>query len=340
MASYNPNQFRGTGTPIEALASGSTYNFAITSSISGSTYFTLETVRNSIGTYDSASATTARGTFGNFSGVTGLVSSSYIFSIVVPPGGGRFSFTPSTNITAGSALLRGTGNGKVVVSASPNPLVLLHYDPSVSYAGTGTTLVDLSGNGNNGLIGGSPAYTASGGGFFTFADDYILTPDLDQVITAADEAHTVEAWIYPTDNGVVTSYLGGATINANYHFSSMEIVSGNIRYGLWSGTGITNAGVAAMAFNRWHQVVLAYNNTTCSSYLNGAFVGSVNMSFRSPMNDSQSQFRIAFGALDITNQGNGTYFDGRMGVIKMYDRGLTAAEVLYNFTSGRDQYGI
>ena len=51
MASYNSNQLYGAGTPIEALTSGSEYAFAITSSVSGSTYFTLETVRNPIGFY-------------------------------------------------------------------------------------------------------------------------------------------------------------------------------------------------------------------------------------------------------------------------------------------------
>ena len=109
MASYNSNQLYGAGAPIESLTSGSTYTFAITSSASGSTYFTLETVRNSIGFYDSTTPTTAVGTFGSLTNVTGLVSSSYVFSVIVNQGGGSFTFTPSTNIVVSGSFLRGTG---------------------------------------------------------------------------------------------------------------------------------------------------------------------------------------------------------------------------------------
>ncbi len=116
MASYTSNQLYGVGTPIEALTSGSTYTFTIASPATGSTYFTLETVRNSIGFYDSTSATTARGIFGNLTNVTGLVSSSYIFSVVVNQGGGSFTFTPATSVAASGSFLRGTGGISLTIS--------------------------------------------------------------------------------------------------------------------------------------------------------------------------------------------------------------------------------
>jgi len=116
MGSYTSNQLYGTGTPIEALTSGTTYTFAITSSTSGSTYFTLESVRNSIGFYDSSSSATAEGTLENLTNVTSLVSSSYIFSVVVNPGGGSFDFTPSNNIAVSESFLRGTGGISLTIS--------------------------------------------------------------------------------------------------------------------------------------------------------------------------------------------------------------------------------
>lgn len=116
MASYNSNQLYGAGAPIEALTGGSTYTFTITSPISGSTYFTLETVRNSIGYYGSTSATTARGTFGSLTNITGLVSSSYIFSVVVQPGGGSFTFIPAANVAVSGSFLRGTGGISLTIS--------------------------------------------------------------------------------------------------------------------------------------------------------------------------------------------------------------------------------
>lgn len=116
MASYNSNQLYGAGAPIEALTSGSTYTFALTSSISGSTYFTLETVRNSIGYYDSSSLETAKGNIGNLNNIEYIISSSYIFSMVVQQGGGSFTFTPFNNIPISGSFLRGTGGISLTIS--------------------------------------------------------------------------------------------------------------------------------------------------------------------------------------------------------------------------------
>ena len=116
MASYNSNQLSGAGTPIEALTGGNTYTFTLASPLSGSTYFTLETVRNSMGYYDSTSSTTAKGTFENLANVTGLVSSSYIFSVVVQPGGGSFDFTPAGNVAISGSFLRATGGVSLTIS--------------------------------------------------------------------------------------------------------------------------------------------------------------------------------------------------------------------------------
>jgi hypothetical protein len=116
MASYNSNQLYGAGAPIEDLTSGSTYTFAVTSSITGSTYFTLESVKNSIGYYDSSSSATATGNIGNLTNVTGLVSSSYMFSVVVNQGGGSFTFTPAANVAASGSFLRGTGGISLTIS--------------------------------------------------------------------------------------------------------------------------------------------------------------------------------------------------------------------------------
>lgn len=116
MASYTADQLYGTGSPTEALTSGSSYNFALTSSAqSGSTYFTFESVRNSNGNYSGSSAY-ALGTFSSLSNVQTLVSSSYIFSVVVNPGGGSFTFTPDDNVPASGSFLRATGDTTLTIA--------------------------------------------------------------------------------------------------------------------------------------------------------------------------------------------------------------------------------
>jgi len=112
MASYTASQLNGAGVPIEALTAGVSYVFSITSSsCTGSAYFTVETVRNNSGFYDSTRPTNALGLYSSFSDIDQdtLITSSYISSVVVPEGGGIYQFTPTSNIALSSSFLRGTG---------------------------------------------------------------------------------------------------------------------------------------------------------------------------------------------------------------------------------------
>lgn len=215
--------------------------------------------------------------------------------------------------------------------------LLLYYDAGfeTSYTGTGASIIDISQNNRNGTIVGSPNWNSKG--WFDFSNDYIITPNLDQVITIGDEAHSVEVWVYPTNNGVIASYLGSAVTNINYHFSAIELVSGQVEFGLWNGSVITSTGpTGALTFNEWHQIVLTYNGhgSPVKGYIDGILVDQTsNMNFNSPMDDSVGQFRIAFGTQDNTNQGDGTFFNGRFSIARVYGRALMDAEIIQNYAS-------
>jgi hypothetical protein len=216
---------------------------------------------------------------------------------------------------------------------SPAFNLVLYYNTFniSSYSGSGTTINDISGNSRNGTITGSPTWTSN---YFTFSDDYVTTPNLISAIPISNEVHSVEVWVYPTDNGVLVQYNGTPTPNTTYHFSAIEIVSGNLEVGLWAGiSGLISTGnIGAVSFNQWHQIVLTYNGSVCKGYLNGVFKGSVNVSFQSPMDDSL-QFYMNFGYRDTTNQGDGTDFNGRFGIMRVYNIALTDAQVLSNYNS-------
>ena len=211
--------------------------------------------------------------------------------------------------------------------------LLLHYNTfnTASYNGSGATITDISGNSRNGTVTGSPTWT---GNYFTFVDDYITTPNLSSVITSANETHSVELWVYPTNNGVLVQYNNTINPNASYHHSAIEIVGGNLEVGLWDGIiAVGSTGnIGAVSFNQWHQIVLTYNGSVCKGYIDGVFKGSVNISWGSPMNSS-FPFYMNFGASTATSQGDGTNFDGRFGIMRVYNSTLTDAEVLSNYNS-------
>jgi hypothetical protein len=112
MATYTPSQLYGQGTLGENLSGLKTFTFT---NPSESAYFTLETVRNPNGFYDTGSATNALGSW-VVSASMGFVSSSYIASVVVQPGTSSFTFTPASAVTGTTYYLRGTGAYTLVIS--------------------------------------------------------------------------------------------------------------------------------------------------------------------------------------------------------------------------------
>mgnify|MGYP003653354813 FL=1 len=91
MALYTAEQLKGAGVPIEALTAGTEVTFILKRPLdylSGSAYFTVETVRNSDGFYDATLPTNALGVYGMDTGLEStksLITSSYISSVVVQP---------------------------------------------------------------------------------------------------------------------------------------------------------------------------------------------------------------------------------------------------------------
>ena len=77
----------------------------------GSAYLTFEAVRLSTGYYDGTSSTPGLAAFSDFVGIDEdtLVTSSNIFSVVIPQEGGTFKYTPTNLIPEDTMYVRGTG---------------------------------------------------------------------------------------------------------------------------------------------------------------------------------------------------------------------------------------
>ena len=92
--------------------------FSFVNRNSGSVYFVMETIRNANGFYDSFSSASAEGVYSSFTGVLAshLVTSSYIFGEVIPPGSSSFTFIPTSVISTGSVYFRGTGDMDVTIT--------------------------------------------------------------------------------------------------------------------------------------------------------------------------------------------------------------------------------
>jgi len=165
---YTADELKGGGTLIKnQLLAGGEYTFylhrppnqtGVSSNLSGSGYFTYETVRDANGFYSSTIPLNALGTHVNADGSNTLISSSYIFSYELNTNGSTpqtssFTFTPDIDIPVSGVFFRATGDYDMYVSpeveACGIPQTYVRNTPSYptflqSVLGSGTGTVTLT----------------------------------------------------------------------------------------------------------------------------------------------------------------------------------------------------
>ena len=122
MANFNVSVTQSNEPQPSGIGAGDSTTYTISNPLPGSSYFTLETVKNSNGAYDSNSPKNLEGTLSGDSGITHIVSDDYKAGIVVSPGGGVLTFVPTNAITAATLRLRGTSTG--FISSTPSQLLV------------------------------------------------------------------------------------------------------------------------------------------------------------------------------------------------------------------------
>jgi hypothetical protein len=227
-------------------------------------------------------------------------------------------------------------------SYATNGLVL-HYDPSntSSYPGSGTTITDLSGNGLNGTMSNishtSPYFTYNGSSSqISVADNALLEPGSGD--------WTAEVWVNQavSGNDVVLGKFnpGGAAQNVGYSIRTTG-TSFYAQYASGAGSGATlfvNSTTYSKTINTWHQLVYVFTNVaanTFETFVNGNSIGSVGHSLASILNTSTNLY--------IGSYNNGEYaqyFDGKIGITRLYNRALTSVEVLNNYNVDKSKYGL
>lgn len=112
-------------------------------------------------------------------------------------------------------------------------------------------------------------------------------------------------------------------------------------FGLWEDAGLVNSKTSssALSYDTWYHMALTYNGTTMKGYINGSEVVSKSVTFSSPHNHSNTNHYMVWGAGDVTNMGDGSFFNGSMNEIRLYADALSATDILQNFNTNKADYG-
>jgi hypothetical protein len=200
--------------------------------------------------------------------------------------------------------------------------------------GSGTTVTDLSGNGNTGTINGA-SWTSQGkfGNALNF--DGIsnwVTVNASNSLNLAS-GMTLEAWAYPTAaTGTWTTILlkeAPPGNNLAYHLQG-DPSSHPSSYITTDVSGLQGiVGPAPFLLNTWTHVAATYNGTLFSLYVNGIVFASAPVTG----NIIPSVGPLLFGGNSIF----GEYFGGTIDDVRIYNRALNQAEFKpteYGWNSG------
>lgn len=193
---------------------------------------------------------------------------------------------------------------------------------SSSYSGTGTTWSDLSANNNDATLTNGPVFSTAYEGLFNFdgSNDYA---DCGNILNLT--AYTKSVWFRPED-GNGTNLMSGASGHALWMAqASNKIAAGH--YGDYSR--VVYQRPSGDFLNLWWNATVTYNNSTgFALYLNGYLVDS------DTSTPGVDDTKVNLGRYSTSH-----YFDGDIGSAMLYDRALSASEVLQNFNALKSRFG-
>jgi len=200
-----------------------------------------------------------------------------------------------------------------------------------SYPGSGTTWNDLSGANNTGTLINGPTFSGGNGGSISFdgVNDYVDYGDnsLFNATLNGATSWTISYWVNPITNGRILDRgnLGDdptGALELNVRSISRNNTSG--------GSSTLTPNIIGTG---WNHVTLTRSAALLISwYLNGIFSNSATLT-------------EDYGGSGIWKTGRraaatDSVFEGNISQLLIYNKVLTAAEILQNYNATRSRFGI
>ena len=225
-----------------------------------------------------------------------------------------------------------------------------HYSPKVvtdglvlcvdaanrkSYAGHGTTINDLSGNGRNGVLTNGPTFSTTNAGTISFDgtnDKIILNDTLATAFTTL--YWTTDIWFKINDGyaGYDVMLGNGYPFQLYFHAGKIKAyLSSNAPSAAYFLSGMTST--QTLSVDTWYNLIFVRSNTAYYYYINGALdkTSSSNTSVMAVANQNAQ-----IGNLWTNND---TYvWDGDISNVKIYNKALTPPEVLQNYNATKNRF--
>ena len=213
------------------------------------------------------------------------------------------------------------------VEGGPNVIydgLVLYLDAAnnKSYVSGSTSWLDLTSNQNVGTLTNGPTFNTGSGGSIVFdgVNDYL---NLGNPSTLNILNFTVCAWAKSSTFTNYQNIIFKGTTTGQYGIALNS--SGD--WTIQPNTGFTGD---ILSLNTWNFFVGTYNGTQITAYRNGV---------------QKQQYSIAqsyFGSIITvgTDTVNSRYFNGNIAQVSIYNRALSATEILQNYNSTKTRFGL
>jgi hypothetical protein len=233
-------------------------------------------------------------------------------------------------------------NGPTIVT---NGLVLaLDAGDRNSYVSGSTTWIDLAGT-NNGTLTNGPTFNTGSGGSIVFdgVDDYINSIGTTSTFSFIQNTgvYTISAWVKPAvlDTAMYFAGNNSGTGGEKGFFFGKE-ANNNCWLALTNGSGtILDHKVSNFFLNTtdWVNVICVGNSTTNQFYKNGtAFTSAGSIT---SLTTGTSSRTLALGSINNVLAYN-YWWNGRIANFQIYNRALSASEVLQNYNATKGRFGL
>ena len=199
-----------------------------------------------------------------------------------------------------------------------------------SYPGSGTLWKDISGQGNDATANNSPVFVNQNGGYWNFAGtnqyfSYDLYSGFDNAYVQSIDV-SVEVWVRI---GSLTPCCGGYWAFGTAQFEVAPSSATTNVYVVGSPWGPVSGGTNE---DQWYCYTVTHvAGTTYKIYVDGVLNSSHTFG-------TNTQFTTGTGTFGTNNPISGSYLEGDIAVVRMYNRALTASEIKQNYDSTKVRF--
>jgi len=239
------------------------------------------------------------------------------------------------------------------IPPQPTPTPVVIPGPVAAYLptnGTTSTWTDTAGT-LNATMTGSPTYSSSLGYTFNGSTQYGRIASSDGITNFDNtDAYSVEVWFNPS-SGQPLPPADNTSIIEKWNSANQSRYPYVIRYqesttraiiATWDGTNFVNVSISTVPTNTWVQVVGVFDFRTgikvLTAYTNGVSGGTASLASVGTVSNT-SDVGIA-QRLEPSPAPPSKFLKGSIGLLRIYNTALSAAQVAQLFTNTRSTFGI